>query len=137
MPKSAFDIEGRKRISLQLDMAPLIDVVFLLLIFFMLTNTMMVQEAITVNLPVSDSASTADKSPIVITISDKGDVAVNEKNIEISALSELLKKELSSDSSRNILLKTDSSTPVQSMIEVMDIVRNSGGQNLSIATKSQ
>ena len=61
------EFEGRARIRTQLDVTPLIDVVFLLLIFFLLTSTYITRESIELNLPSSDTAVARDDAPVVVT----------------------------------------------------------------------
>ncbi len=66
------EFEGRSRIHAHLDIAPLIDIVFLLLVFFMLTSTFMVPEAIELELPESSSASARETTPITVVLDRTG-----------------------------------------------------------------
>ena len=71
------EFEGRSRISMQLNMMPLIDVVLLLLIFFMLTSTYLVAEAIDLELPFSDRARPVEEQDIVVTMALDGSLKVS------------------------------------------------------------
>lgn len=126
--------EGRSRIQTHLDMAPLIDVVFLLLIFFMLTSTFLVPEAIDLALPKSKSAEVSDPPPITLTLDHSGVLTVNGNRVQLENLHTILAPLLKTDVGRAVALKSDARTAVQQLIEVMDEVRAAGGNNIALFT---
>ncbi len=127
------DFEGRARIHSHLDIAPLIDIVFLLLVFFMLTSTFMVPEAIELELPESKSAQITDTTPIIVSLNQSGQLALNGKNIELTQLQQAIKP-LLKDTDSAITLKSDARTQVQQLLKVMDEIRAAGGTNVALAT---
>lgn len=126
--------EGRSRIRTQLDMAPLIDVVFLLLIFFMLTSTFFVPEAIDLSLPQSKSAVVSDSPSITLTLDHLGVLNLNGDRVALKDLRAALAPLLKADGSLAVALKSDARTAVQQLIEVMDEVRAAGGNNIALFT---
>ncbi|NOY72491.1 MAG: biopolymer transporter ExbD, partial [Gammaproteobacteria bacterium] len=80
------EFEGRARIHSHLDIAPLIDIVFLLLVFFMLTSTFLVPEAIELELPESSSAAVTEITPITVALNASGELTLNGKPIQLEAL---------------------------------------------------
>ncbi len=126
--------EGRSRIRTHLDMAPLIDVVFLLLIFFMLTSTFLVPEAIDLSLPESKSAVASDLPPITLSLDHLGVLSLNGDLIALQDLRTALVPLLEGDESPAVALKSDARTAVQQLIEVMDEVRAAGGSNIALFT---
>jgi len=126
--------EGRSRIRAQLDMAPLIDVVFLLLVFFMLTSTFFVPEAIDLALPESTSAETADPPPITLTLDHTGALMLDGKALGLEDLRAALVPRFEGDAGRAVALKSDARTAVQQLIAVMDEVRAAGGSNIALFT---
>jgi biopolymer transport protein ExbD len=128
------DFEGRARIHTHLEMAPLIDVVFLLLIFFMLTTTFMVQEAVELQIPQSETAGEADPSALVIVLSHS-DLTFNGESVSLEELKNTLVEPLQSDSDRAVTLMTDAEMPVQRILQVMDSIRSAGGRNVALATE--
>ncbi len=126
--------EGRSRIRTQLDMAPLIDVVFLLLIFFMLTSTFLVPEAIDLSLPQSKSAVVSDSPSISLTLDHLGVLNLNGDRVALKDLRAALAPLLKTDGSLTVALKSDARTAVQQLIEVMDEVRAAGGNNIALFT---
>jgi biopolymer transport protein ExbD len=128
------DFEGRARIHTHLEMAPLIDVVFLLLIFFMLTTTFMVQEAVELQIPQAETGATADPSALVIVLS-RQDLLLNGEPVTLDGLRSALIEPLRAEPDRSVVLKTDAEMAVQRILEVMDSVRSAGGRNVALATE--
>lgn len=128
------DFEGRARIHSHLDIAPLIDIVFLLLVFFMLTSTFMVPQAIELELPESKSASVTDTTPIIVSLNQTGELALNGEIIVLEKLQQALKPLLSDQTESAITLKSDAHTEVQLLLKVMDEIRAAGGTNVGLAT---
>ena len=131
------DFEGRRRVHSHLDIAPLIDIVFLLLVFFMLTSTFIVQEAVELELPESSSSSNIDITPIIISLNKLGQIAINGEVIELNRLQPLLKARLKETENSAITLKSDAKIEVQQLLNVMDEVRAAGGSNIALATMSK
>ena len=128
------DFEGRARIHSHLDIAPLIDIVFLLLVFFMLTSTFLVPEAIELELPESSSASVTETMPIVVLLDKTGRLALNGEAIGLDQLRMAIEPLLKQDAASAITLKSDAHTEVQQLLKVMDEIRAAGGSNIALAT---
>lgn len=128
------DFKGRARIHSHLDIAPLIDIVFLLLVFFMLTSTFLVPEAIELELPESSSASVTDMTPIIVSLNQTGQLTLNGERIELDQLRMALEPLLKQDATSAITLKSDARTEVQQLLNVMDEIRAAGGSNVALAT---
>ncbi len=128
------EFEGRARIHSHLDIAPLIDIVFLLLVFFMLTSTFMVPEAIELELPESNSATATQTTPIVVSLDQKGQLALNGERIELARLRAAIEPLLKQDAESPVTLKSDAHAEVQQLLKVMDEIRAAGGGNISLAT---
>jgi biopolymer transport protein ExbD len=130
------EFEGRARITSLLNMAPLIDVVLLLLIFFMLTSTYLVAEAIDLELPFSKSARPVSEQDVVVVLSLDGTVRVNDETIAREDLVAHLTELITNPEEQTITLKTQAEESVEDMIGVMDDIRTAGGQRVLIATQS-
>ncbi len=128
------EFEGRARIHSHLDIAPLIDIVFLLLVFFMLTSTFMVPEAIDLELPESKSAQVSDITPIVVSLNEVGQLALNGERIELEQLRAAIEPLIKQNADAPITLKSDASTRVQQLLQVMDEIRAAGGTDVALAT---
>ncbi len=128
------EFEGRARIHSHLDIAPLIDIVFLLLVFFMLTSTFLVPEAIELELPESASASTTEVTPITVSLDSKGQLALDGELIELEKLRPALAARLKQQPDSAITLKSDAHTELQPLLRVMDEIRAAGGTQIALAT---
>lgn len=123
-----------------LDIAPLIDVVFLLLIFFMLTSRFVVASGLKVHLPESRSRERVQQKGLVIIIDKKGDIylrrtnsagAKGEKRVDFSELSLALKS--LSRGNKSAIIYADRQTALEKVIKVWDISRESGIKEIGIS----
>ena len=128
------DFEGRARIHSHLDIAPLIDIVFLLLVFFMLTSTFLVPEAIELELPESKTAVVTEVKPVTVLLDKNGLLVLNGESITLEELQQTIKPLLSGNAETAITLKSDARTEVQTLLKVMDEIRAAGGTNVGLAT---
>lgn len=125
--------------DLDLNITPLIDVVFLLLIFFMISTTFQRESEITIELPESagDIAET-DKKVIEISIDNQGRYFVNQRRIKDSDI-KTLKKAITitrgDAKDPKLIISADKMTPHQSVVRAMDAARQLGLVHLTFATK--
>ena len=125
--------------DLDLNITPLIDVVFLLLIFFMVSTTFQRESEITIELPES-SGEAVEKEKIVIEVSvdSQGSYFVNKrrlKNTDIKTLKKAISVTRGDNKEPKLIISADKMTPHQSVIKVMDAARQLGLVNLTFATK--
>lgn len=129
----------KQREDLAINITPLIDVVFLLLIFFMVTTTFNRETRLLVNLPEANAeAAEATQSQIEITVSREGTYAINGRilvNNRLETLMRGLELESNGDRSLPILLIADAEATHQSVVTAMDGIGQSGFTRLNIATQ--
>ena len=128
------DFEGRARIHSHLDIAPLIDIVFLLLVFFMLTSTFLVPEAVELQLPESATAEVTDTPAVTVTLDAQGGITLNGEPVTLDGLRPALTPLLADQAATPVTLKSDARARVQLLLEVMDEIRAAGGRNIDLAT---
>ena len=128
----------QKKGRLSLDMTPLIDVVFLLLIFFMVSTTFTDKSELTINLPqAKGQVQMQPKDPVEVVINAKGEYSVNGKrliNDDFNTLKSAISQIANQDSKRPFLITADAKTSHQSVVKVMDAAGQLGLTNLSITT---
>jgi biopolymer transport protein ExbD len=123
-----------KKNKFKLDMAPLIDVVFLLLIFFMLTFAISGQ-AMDIKLPQGQAASSAPvQEDITVRISAEGDLLLDNKSVKLDDLGLALKTKLDAREEKNRLVKIepDKKTKYKRFATVLDYARVAGAKDFSI-----
>jgi biopolymer transport protein ExbD len=116
----------------QLDIAPLIDVVFLLLIFFMLTSNFVLQPGIRVRLPRAVTSEIIDSQNLIVAVTAQDLIYLNYKPIQSVALVELLEEAARHSSS--VLIKADVGSSVGKIVEIWDLCRRAGITKVNIAT---
>jgi len=131
------DFKGRARIHSHLDIAPLIDIVFLLLVFFMLTSTFVTPEAIELELPESSSAQSIEITPIIVAINPSGELSLNGNRTALKDLQSAIAPLIIENSQTPITLKSDAQTQVQQLLNVMDKIRQAGGTNIALVTSQK
>ncbi len=123
---------------LDINITPLIDVVFLLLIFFMVTTTFNQQAELRVDLPEASAEEQAlEVIPIEITIDPAGAYFVNGQNLaknDAKTLLQSLQKIVADDKDKSVIIRADATTPHQAVVTAMDTVAKAGVSKLSIAT---
>lgn len=117
----------------RIDLAPLVDVVFLLIIFFMLTSTFVRQPGITVRLPKAVTSEVLDERNLVISITSEGEIFHNGELITLAELREELQDAASQD--RPVLIKADQKSSLGRVVEVWDLCRSIGISQVNIATR--
>lgn len=116
----------------QIDIAPLIDMVFQLLIFFMLTSSFVVQPGIKVNLPKAVTSETVKLENIELIVSGENVVYLNGKVLTSQELKKLLKQV--AQRGQPILIKADRRTALGRVVEIWDMARDLGITQINIAT---
>ncbi len=125
-----------KNDSFSIDIAPLVDVVFLLLIFFMLSTTFEVNPGIKVNLPESSAKEIQkEKKEIKIVITKTGTIYYNGKIVDLNELKRRFKS--IKDKKTLIIIEADKFSFYGNVVSVMDIAKQNGLNNFAIATKQK
>lgn len=121
-----------ERVLSSIDFAPLIDVVFLLLIFFMLTSSFIFQPGIKVNLPRAITSEALSEKNIIITITAENLIYMDGKLVTINELSSRLKNIASFR--KSILIKADEKASLGRVVKIWDKCRQEGISKVNIAT---
>ena len=116
----------------RLDIAPLIDVVFLLLIFFMLTSSFIFQPGIRVNLPKAVTSEILQKELLVVVITEDNEIFISERPITRDEL--VSRITLAARDGQSLLIKVDKQADLGKVIEIWDICRQFDVKRISIAT---
>ncbi len=126
------DISKPERERFQVDLAPLIDVVFLLLIFFMLTFAIAGQ-GLDVSLPQGESEIAQEEPDLIIRIEKDGSILLGNRNVLLESLAEELESELQERRNKLVVLESHDNTRFDLFTRVLDLARKSGAKEFSIA----
>lgn len=131
------EFERRKRASIHLNIAPLIDVVLLLLIFFMLSSHFIMLPGLKIKLPSAATARVEPEEEVIISITKEGALYLNGEETSLKSLPSLLKEKIGKTQRKAVTLRADESIPLGLGVKVMDIARLVGVNHVIIATKTE
>jgi biopolymer transport protein ExbD len=119
----------------QIDIAPLIDIVFQLLIFFMLTSSFVIQPGIRVNLPKAVTSEVVKYENIEILVSSENVTYLNGKIVNLQELKAFLKE--AGKRNQTVLIKADTRASLGRVVEIWDMCRDLGITQINIATNQE
>ena len=125
----------RKRYHVHLDIAPLVDVVLNLLLFFMLTSHLVEEPAIKIRLPESTTAESMRETSQTITITKNGELYFMDKRVDLKNLRAVIQTSLPEREKGFLRIKADKEVDVGLLVSVIDEVRFAGVKNFSIVTE--
>ena len=124
-------IKARNKVEPTFNSSSMSDLVFLLLIFFMLTSTLVAPNAIKLMLPSSNSKTMA-KQTVTVYVNEQYQYFVNETPADETQLMELINAQIGNDNQATVVLRSDKTVPVQYIVNVIDAVNdinNATGNN--------
>jgi biopolymer transport protein ExbD len=128
-------LRSRSKRSVILNVTSLIDVLFLLLIFFMISTTFLSTPAIKLELPKAKHADAVRQNPLVVYVNPDGSVYLNDEPVDMALLAAALKGKLDENEDKAVILKADSRVSHGAVVEVMDIVKGAGARRLVVSTR--
>lgn len=135
--------EGYRRSSHIPNLTPLIDIVFLLLIFFMLTSHFVNQQSLNIELPKAETGESLGEDKVLeIIINADGKINYKENSFandatSLEKLQALLRADLSVAAEKNIRIKGDQSVNFGKAVEILDMARQAGASGVDIVTEQK
>jgi len=124
----------RRRREPSINLAPLVDIVFLLVIFFMVTSTFITPETgLPVDLPQATSGEARPEGAPTVVVQADGRVFWKGKPTDDAALLAALRTELAGDPVGTVILRADRKTPHGRVVQVMDVIRRAGAKRVAVA----
>ena len=128
--------KNKKDQSSLIDIAPLIDVVFILLLFFTVSTTFIAAPGIKINLPEATSQEVVhQKEDVTIVMRFNNEIMLNQKIVTMDELKVGLEETAKKDSKALVIIQADAGVAHGKVVQVMDIARSAGLNQLAIATK--
>jgi len=128
-------LRSRNKVSPNFNMSSMTDIVFLLLIFFMLTSTLVSPNALKLLLP-SSSSKTLAKQTVSVSITKDLDFYINDEKVEFKLMETLLLQKMGNNPDNAIILHVDKTVAIEQAVKVMNIA-NENKFKLVLATKSK
>ena len=130
-----FTKKERHYYQLQAPLTSLIDIVFLLLIYFLLTTNFMVDEGIKIKLPKANATSPQTQKEITIVVDQKGRAFLENREVPLNELFTVLKDRLQGKEDGLVIIKADRAIVLNKAVRVMDVAKAAGAGRLVLATE--
>lgn len=134
---SLADFRKSKRRESGVDVAPLLDMVFILLIFFVVTSTFTRETGIDVSKPKASTAEDLAREAVLIGISRQGTIHINESQVPITSLRRVLEGIVRETPDRPVILVTDREAPSGMVVDVLDECNLARVSKVSIAAERE
>ena len=125
----------KKNKNVEINIAPLIDIVFLLLIFFMLATEFSDFKTIDMTTPIVRELDIKNDEPLLVELSLEGQIKINKILINYSNLEKQIKNFKKNQSDPQVMISTPEETEINILIKVMDAIRISGVDNIALITE--
>ncbi|MEO1879284.1 MAG: biopolymer transporter ExbD [Methylococcales bacterium] len=120
-----------------IDMTPMLDIVFIMLIFFIVTSSFVKESGIDVNRPTAQTATRKEQGNIIVAIKPNGDVWIDKRLVDIRAVRANVSRLHAEQPLGSVVIAVDKETKVKDLTQVMDQIRLAGIMNASIATETE
>jgi len=128
---------GNQKTSAAVDIAPLIDIVFILLIFFLVTTTFVRDTGVQVQRPQATVTRTLEPTSLRVSVAPSGAVYTQGQAVSLDQLRDRVRQFVSRERQRSVIVIPDKSVPSGRLIEVMDAARSAGAVGVAVATERQ
>lgn len=116
-----------------IDLTPMLDVVFIMLIFFIVTTSFVKEAGIDVNRPTASTAEKKEKASILIAISEAGEVWLDKRKVDVRSVRANVERMRAEAPEGAVVIQADKGSKTGMLVAVMDQVRLAGVTNISIA----
>ena len=132
-----FNLPSRKKKDMGIEMGPLMDIVFILLIFFVVTSSFTRETGVDVTKPQAQTASQLEKENLLIAITREGTIHMNERQVDLASLQDILKQSLSKNPDREAVVIADKEAETGVLVHVIDMCNLAGVKKVSIAAQAE
>lgn len=127
----------KKRYEIQMPLTSLIDIVFMLLIYFLLTTNFMVDEGISIKLPQARAAAPQTEEVITVFVDSQGRSFLDNAEVPTDQLFDRLKARIGTQTDKLVVVRADRTLMLNQAVKVMDIAKAAGAGRLCLATEKE
>ena len=120
-----------------IDMTPMLDVVFIMLIFFIVTASFVKEAGIDVNRPDAATAVRKNRANILVAISDNNEIWINKRQVDVRAVQANIERLYAENPQGSVVIQADEESNTRVLIKVMDAARAAGVYDVSVATDEE
>ena len=126
----------KSKAEIAINLAPLIDVIFLLVIFFAVSTTFLETAGLQLELPESSSTAKREVEDITVFLGADGELSFGDEQVDEEQLKEKLREAMNETDRKVVVLRADTHTEHGAVVEIMDLIRDSGAEALTVAARS-
>lgn len=126
-------VRKRARKETEIAIVNLVDVIFILLIFFIMTTTFSKETGLDITKPAAGSAGQLEKENILIGIGKEGTIHLDERQVDLAMLQAILRRELAEDADKAVVIVSDRDAGMGTVVDVMDECNQAGVRKVSVA----
>ncbi len=127
--------QRRKHPQVQVPLTSLIDIVFLLLIYFLLTTNFLVEEGIKIKLPQARAAAPQTEEVITVYVDQQGRAFLGTEEVSLGRLFDRLKEMIRNQKNKLVVVRADRAVILNKAVKIMDIAKAAGAGRLCLATE--
>ena len=129
-----FELRQKRRAAINI--TSLIDVLFLLLIFFMVSSTFLEQPGMKLDLPSARASEATSAEQLTVFVGPEGEILFGERSLPVDSLEAAMREAAASADERTLVLKADREARHGTVVRVMDIAKRAGLERLVVATEA-
>ncbi len=126
-------LRKRQKKDVEIAIVNLVDVIFILLIFFIMTTTFSKETGLDITKPAAGSATQLEKENIMVGISKEGTIHLDERQVDLPMLQAILRRQLAEDAEKAVVIVSDRDADMGVIIDVMDECNLAGVHKVSVA----
>jgi biopolymer transport protein ExbD len=127
-------VRKRQKTEVEISVVNMVDVVFVLVIFFVLTTTFTKETGIDITKPSAGSSKQLGKEPLLIAVGDNGGIFIEERQVDLAMLQTILRREANQDPDKVVVIHSDRETDMGVIVEILDQCNQVGLKKTSVAT---
>jgi len=135
--RSMFESTANEEEENEINITPMLDVVFIMLIFFIVTASFVKEAGIDVNRPDAQTAVRQERANILIAISENNDIWIDQRMVDPRALRANIERLRAENPEGSVVIQADKKSVTETLVTVMDAARQAGVFNVSIAAQDQ
>jgi biopolymer transport protein ExbD len=120
-----------------IDLTPMLDVVFIMLIFFIVTATFIKEAGVEVNRPEATTWAEKKNASILIAINDKNEIWIDKNRVDPRGVRAVIERLLAENPKGSVVIQADNEARVQLIVEITNAARSAGVDNVAVSTKKK
>jgi biopolymer transport protein ExbD len=120
-----------------IDLTPMLDVVFIMLIFFIVTASFIKEAGVEVNRPEATTWSEKKSASILIAVNDKNEIWIDKNRVDVRGVRQVIERLLAENPKGTVVIQSDSEAKIELIVEITNAAREAGVDNVAVSTEKK